>query len=74
MEINFERQVEQGVEFGSLMVGDIFRDTPNSNLIYMKIPDFHEEYNCIRLDNGEPDFFYNQDIVHLAEYEFWIKN
>ena len=71
MKITFDRQIEQMI-FDDLMCGDIFRNSYAGKILYMKIPEFHENYNCVQIDNGEPDFFYADDEVFPVDYEFRV--
>lgn len=73
MKIIFDRQIER-VDFNDLMCGDIFRDRNNDDILYMKITNFHEDYNCIRLDSGAGDYYYADDTVFPVEYEFRVMN
>lgn len=73
MKISFDHQTER-IFFGDLECGDIFHDSNNTDIIYIKIPIIADEYNCVRLDNGEPDFCYYDEEVIPVEYEFRVLN
>lgn len=73
MKITFDRQTEKMI-FDDLGCGDIFHDHNNADIIYIKIPEITDNYNCVRLDTGEPDYYYYDDEVFPVEYEFRVLN